>query len=240
MLLMSAAIREIKANLDDAEAARFTASSSLRSAEAQLEAVNASETSLGEEMALLQSDSTRLDDQCAHAVSRSVRVPDLLGRVSEYYRTPGEILCNLLAQVDRKRATLRCECDEFQSHLSSFNSRHSASRESIRNACERLEAYRVAFISSHLRMESDLSSGRLQFLTGVARFVNQCVGAHRHFVVELDSSASMALEHEFRSIVETLCAGEEGVPYPGLILIIHLLLLLLSHQILRPRFFAFS
>lgn len=107
----------------------------------------------------------------------------------------------------------------MQALLSSFNIRDDASQELLRNAHNRLEAYREASASPHLRLKSYLTSGLLQFLSCVARFEKQGGETHRNSVVEVASSASAALELESHDIIDTLRASKAGIPYPALALI---------------------
>lgn len=76
---------------------------------------------------------------------------------------------------------------------------------------------------------SDFTSGLLEFLTGVARFVNRGVGAHCNGIAKLVSSVSEALKLESRPIIEILCAGEREV--------LQLVLILMS-QVFPHFFFA--
>lgn len=67
-------------------------------------------------------------------------------------------------------------------------------QESLRIAYERLEAYRNAFVSLHLRLESDLSSDLAEFSMEVTRFLNRTVDVHRTRVVEQILSLADVLE----------------------------------------------
>lgn len=99
--LRPAAIRELKAKLADAEAARYMVQDGFRSVEVRLETVNTLETSLREEVLCLQSKNSRLEDQCKLSVSHSSRAWDILDNVSEENRIFRESLFNLRAQYDQ-------------------------------------------------------------------------------------------------------------------------------------------
>lgn len=97
------------------------------------------------------------------------------------------------AQYDQGLAYLCYEPDGVQAWLAAHEFRSEVSRQSLCFACERFKAYRSSSESMHLRLELYLSSGLVQFLTGVARFVNEAVDVQSTRVARLVSSASDAL-----------------------------------------------
>lgn len=119
-------------------------------------------------MALFQSDNTLLNDQCKLAVCCVACARHLFDRVRKDSRTLCESLCNLRAPYEQELADLLNEQDGLQVLLISFRSHDDASREFLRNACERLAVYRGASVSLHLRLESGTTTGQVQLLGRVA------------------------------------------------------------------------
>lgn len=113
-------------------------------------------------------------------------------------------------QYDQDFAGLCYEDHGLQSRIANYDSRSEAFLESSRVAFHYLEVYGSESLSSHFRLESNLSSALGEFVMVVARFENKNVGVRRTYVVTLISSASSALEFKSSHFVEVLRSFEHS------------------------------